>query len=177
MVKHIQYKPKPKKCRQCGNQFNPYTPLQIVCSINCSLEYVSEREVNKRVKTMKKELLTHSDYLGLLQVVFNKFIRLRDKDKGCVTCGKPFRDKYDAGHFMSVGAYPNLRFNEDNVHGQCVHCNQHLHSNNAEYFIRLPERIGLDRFNKLLEQRNEPLKLTIPEIKTLIEKYKKLCKS
>lgn len=177
MVKPIKYKPKPKKCKQCGNQFNPYTPLQIVCSPNCALEWNQEKEVKKRVKTMKKELLTHSDYLGLLQVVFNKYIRLRDKDKGCITCSRPFRDKFDAGHFLSVGAYPNLRFNEDNVHGQCVHCNQHLHSNNAEYFVRLPERIGLDRFNKLLEQRNEPLKLTIPEIKTLIEKYKKLCKN
>ena len=168
---------KAKICKICEKSFLPYTTTQPVCSFDCLIQYNSEKEAKKGVKIMKKELLTHSDYLGLLQVVFNKYIRLRDKDKGCITCSRPFRDKFDAGHFLSVGAYPNLRFNEDNVHGQCVHCNQHLHSNNAEYFVRLPERIGLDRFNKLLEQRNEPLKLSIPEIKTLIEKYKKLCKN
>lgn len=167
---------KAKVCKVCGKEFLPYTTTQPVCSVNCLMEYNSEKEVKKRVKQMKKDLLTHKDYLNILQVVFNKYIRIRDKDKGCITCSRPFRDKFDAGHFLSVGAYPNLRFNEDNVHGQCVHCNQHLHSNNAEYFVRLPERIGLERFNKLLEQRKEPLKLTIPEIKILIEKYKKLCR-
>ena len=167
---------KAKVCKVCGKEFLPYTTTQPVCQISCLMEYNSEKEVKKRVKQMKKDLLTHKDYLNILQVVFNKYIRIRDKDKGCITCGKSFRDKFDAGHFLSVGAYPNLRFNEDNVHGQCVHCNQHLHSNNAEYFVRLPERIGLERFNKLLEQRKEPLKLTIPEIKILIEKYKQLCR-
>jgi hypothetical protein len=41
----------------------------------------------------------------------------------------------------------------------------------------LPVRIGLDRFNALLDQRKEPLKLTIPEIKILIQKYKQLIKT
>lgn len=170
------YKPKQRKCKQCGKEFLPYNPLQPVCSPVCALQFNLDKNVKKRVKEMKKELLTHSDFLKALQVVFNTYIRKRDKDKGCVTCGSALNTKFDAGHFLSVGAYPNLRFNEDNVHGQCVHCNQHLHSNNAEYFIRLPERIGLDRFNTLLEQRKEPLKLTIPEIKTLITKYKQLIK-
>lgn len=176
MVKPIKYKPKPKKCKQCGNQFNPYTPLQIVCSPNCALEWNSEKEAKKRVKIMKKELLTHSDYLGLLQVVFNKYIRLRDKNRLCISCGKKVVDGH-ASHFFSVGAYPNLRFNENNVHLSCIECNLHKHGNTAEYALRLPERIGQAEFDKLLEQRNEPLKLSIPEIKTLIEKYKKLCKN
>ena len=168
---------KAKICRVCGKEFLPYNTTQPVCNVGCLMEYNSEKQINKRVKEMKKGLLTYSDHLKALQVVFNTYIRKRDKDKGCITCGKSFNYKYDAGHFLSVGAYPNLRFNEDNVHGQCVHCNQHLHSNNAEYFIRLPVRIGLDRFNALLDQRKEPLKLTIPEIKILIQKYKQLIKT
>lgn len=167
------YKPKQRKCKQCGKEFLPYNPLQPVCSPVCALEFNSKKEVDKRVKKMKQGLQTHSDYLKALQIVFNTFIRKRDKDKGCISCGVALNGKYDAGHFLSVGAYPNLRFDENNVHGQCVHCNQHLHSNNAEYFIRLPERIGLDNFNDLLLRRKEPLKLTVPEIKILITKYKK----
>lgn len=166
---------KAKICKICEKSFLPYTTTQPVCSFDCLIQYNSEKEVKKRVKTMKKELLTHSDYLGLLQVVFNKYIRLRDKNRLCISCGKKVVDGH-ASHFFSVGAYPNLRFNENNVHLSCIECNLHKHGNTAEYALRLPERIGQAEFNKLLEQRNEPLKLTIPEIKTLIEKYKKLCK-
>lgn len=176
MIKPIKYKPKPKKCKQCDKEFMPYTPLQIVCSPSCALEYNSEKEVKKRVKTMKKDLLTHSDYLGILQVVFNKYIRLRDKDKGCICCNRRLEGTYDAGHFYSVGAYPNLRFDEDNVHGQTRHCNSFLHGNLIAYREGLIKRIGLERFEALEKRKNEPNKLTIFEIKTLIEKYKKLCK-
>jgi len=175
MVKPIKYKPKPKKCKQCGIEYVPYTPLQQVCSVLCALEYNSEKEVKKRVKEIKKGLLTHSDYLSALQVVFNKYIRLRDSGKPCVSCGCKVTEGH-ASHLFSVGAYPNLRFNEDNVHLSCIECNLHKHGNTHEYMLRLPERIGQDRFNKLLEQRNEPNKLTIAEIKILIEKYKNLCK-
>jgi hypothetical protein len=46
----------------------------------------------------------------------------------------------------------------------------------SEYFIQLPKRIGLDRFNFLLEQRKSVLKLNELEIKELINVYKKKIK-
>ena len=48
-------------------------------------------------------------------------IRLRDKHQPCISCGKPLEGKYDAGHFFQQ-QNNRSRFNEDNVHGQCVHC-------------------------------------------------------
>ena len=174
-MKQIKYKPKPKKCKQCFAEFNPYTTTQQVCSVGCAMEFNSEKEVNKRVKELKKGLLTHSDYLNALQIVFNKYIRLRDAGKPCVSCGCKVTEGH-ASHLFSVGAYPNLRFNEFNVNLSCIECNLHKHGNTHEYMLRLPERIGMANFNKLLEQRNEPNKPSIPEIKILIEKYKKLCK-
>jgi ssDNA-binding Zn-finger/Zn-ribbon topoisomerase 1 len=109
----------------------------------------------------------------MAQTVVNSFIRLRDEKKGCITCGTDLRGrKFDAGHFFSTGAYPNIRFNLDNIHGQCVPCNQHKHGNHTEYFIRLPKRIGLDRFNKLLEIRHQQTKYSIEELKELIKEYK-----
>lgn len=166
---------KAKLCKVCGKEFLPYTTTQPVCQISCLMEYNSEKEVKKRVKQMKKDLLTHKDYLNILQVVFNKYIRIRDAGKPCISCGCKVTEGH-ASHLFSVGAYPNLRFNEFNVNLSCIECNLHKHGNIAEYTLRLPERIGQDNFNKLLEQRNEKLKLTIPEIKILIEKYKKLCR-
>jgi hypothetical protein len=60
-----------------------------------------------------------------------------------------------------------------NIWGQCVHCNQHLHGNLIEYRTNLLQRIGEDGLARLDSLKNEPLKLTVPEIKDLIEVYKK----
>lgn len=173
-MNRINYKPKLKTCKNpdCGKEFLPYVPLQIVCSPSCALEYNSKKQVTKRVKEMKKALVTHQSSTQLLQTLFNTFIRLRDRNKTCISCNGKLGDKYDAGHFFSCGAYPNLRFNEDNVHAQCVRCNQHLHGNIAEYSKGLLMRIGQEKFDKLYEERKNSKKLSIPEIADLITIYK-----
>jgi hypothetical protein len=161
-----------------------------VCSVECSIALINsktyarkhEKEIRISNAIEKKKILekleTHSDWLKKLQKVFNTYIRHRDKDKRCISCQTPLNGrKFDAGHCYSVGAYPNLRFNEDNVHGQCVHCNQHKHGNIHEYMSNLPIVIGDVAFEKLQEKRNDPLKLTIPEIKELIEFYKQKVKN
>ena len=161
-----------------------------VCCIECSLAVIRsktyarkhEKEIRLNNAIEKKKILekleTHSDWLKKLQKVFNTYIRYRDKDKRCISCKTPLNGrKFDAGHCYSVGAYPNLRFNEDNVHGQCVHCNQHKHGNIHEYMSNLPIVIGDVAFEKLQEKRNDTLKLTIPEIKELIEFYKQKVKN
>lgn len=168
MVKKI----KDKKCKECGAIYTPFNSLQQVCSPKCA-SLLAEKKVWKKKKAeLISKSKTRTEWLNTLQKLFNQWIRLRDEKKGCITCLKPFKDKFDAGHFLAVGSYPNLRFNEDNCHGQCVHCNQHKHGASAEYFIQLPNRIGLCKFNDLLNSRNESLKLTLDEIQELIKIYK-----
>ena len=124
-------------------------------------------------KDIKQKLKTKGEHLKELQTIFNKFIRLRDKELPCISCGTTRPVKYDAGHFYSVGAYPNLRFNEDNVHKQCSNnCNVNLSGNFAEYSINLPERIGYERYKHLLDNRHKPLKISIFEIEELKVIYK-----
>jgi hypothetical protein len=125
----------------------------------------------------KAKLMTLSDYIQLCQNVFNTYIRMRDKGKPCISSGRPLVGKYDAGHFYSTGAYPNLRFHEDNVHGQCVHDNRHLHGNLIEYRVRLIDRIGIDRFNELESLKNIPTRYTVDEVKNMIKLYKAKIKS
>ena len=43
-----------------------------------------------------------------LQQVFNKFIRLRDYGKPCISCGR--KRLLQAGHFYSVKGYDGLRY-------------------------------------------------------------------
>jgi len=77
---------------------------------------------------------------------FNKFIRERDKNLGCISCGGEVEN---AGHYYSAGKYPSLRFNEDNVHGQTIACNKWRHGNLIEYRKGLVKRIGEERVKKL----------------------------
>jgi len=112
--------------------------------------------------------------LNKTQFYFNRYIRLRDFGKPCISCGCPNFDH--ASHFFPVRGNPKLRFDEDNVHGQCVYCNQHKHGSIAEYSEGLEARIGVDRLKALRGRRGQNLKLSIPEIKEEIERYKQKTK-
>jgi hypothetical protein len=166
-------KPKFKDCPICKKPFQLFRTTQQVCSMECAVKFNSEKEVNKRVKAMKKENRTYSWYIGTLQEVFNTYIRLRDVNKPCISCLRNDADKWDAGHFWAAGNYSFLRFNEDNVHKQCSRpCNKDLHGNLLNYRINLINKIGLDRVQWLDDNRHKELNLTIPEIQSLIKLYK-----
>ncbi len=162
---------KDKKCKECGAIYTPFNSIQQVCSPKCA-SILAEKKVWKKKKA---ELIcksrTRTEWLNMLQVIYNKWIRLRDEKLNCISCGKKVINGH-ASHLFSVGNYPNLRFNEDNTHLSCIECNLHLHGNIAEYTLRLPARIGQERFNKLIEEKDKPLKLSLDEIKELIKIYK-----
>ena len=173
---------KEKKCKIGGEKFVPVRPFQPTCFKHAPewLKQQQAKKWRKEGKVMKDKIKTHSQWIQELQVIFNRYIRLRDRGQLCICCDKTLKDsgvwkfQYDAGHFLSTGSYPNLRFNEDNCHGQTVHCNRDKHGNQLEYAIRLPKRIGEQRYQDLLKHRSEPLKLSIPEIKDLKTHYRKL---
>jgi hypothetical protein len=96
---------------------------------------------------MKRKGVTLPSLKKKCQIIFNDYIRLRDKDQPCISCGefKPLQ----AGHYYACGGYDGLRFNEDNVHGECVRCNCFDESHLIGYGENLKERIGIERFEKL----------------------------
>jgi len=176
-------KNKSKKCRHCGGEFNPFNSTQIVCSPVCAIDYAKKkgtqkehREWSQRKKVLKKKLETPSQKKGKLQETFNLFIRLRDRGKPCISCGKPLGNKYHAGHLYSVGGFPELRFNEWNVNGQCEWCNIHLHGNGNLYRIGLIQRIGEEKIKKLDSLAGIERHYLSHEIEDLEKKYKFLIK-
>lgn len=108
---------------------------------------------------------------------FNAFIRARDAHLPCISCGAPPPDLSglhagrDAGHYRSVGSAAHLRYHEDNVHAQCVHCNQWGAGRAVEYRIGLIARIGADRV-VALETNNATRKWAHDELRALRDTYR-----
>lgn len=106
------------------------------------------------------------------QEVFNRWIRERDKDNGCISCGGKVEQ---AGHYFSQGHHSALRYDEINTHGQCIRCNMHLSGNLIKYRQGLVERYGED-YVKNLEAKEAkiigPFKWHRIELDQIIKKYK-----
>lgn len=183
---------KPKACKVCSNKFEPTNSFQKVCSPGCGIRYsldnpkfmervskAVDKAQNAVIRRSKREaierLTTRSEWLKRAQISFNRYIRSRDKGQPCISCGRASGCKVNAGHYRTVKAAPELRFNEANVHLQCESCNSYKSGNILEYRIGLIKRIGLQAVEEL-EGPHEPLKLTIDEIRELIETYKRKLK-
>ena len=168
-----------KSCKKCGEIFTPYRTTDKHCYVCTKTEQALKnlaKMKRDKVKKQKEDLLTVSDYLKLAQQVFNKWIRLRDQEQGCISCGNPLGSKYDAGHFWSAGGHSSVRFHPDNVHAQCVSCNQHKHGNLLIYREGLLNKIGVTKYEELEAIANETRKWDKEELKELIALYKKKIK-
>ena len=167
---------KKKVCRICHDYFEPQSGTQRVCSFPCAIKLVEENKAKAKKKERRKKKQEFNDrdksyQRKKAQEIFNRYIRERDKDLPCISCGRHHDGQYHAGHFRSTGSAPHLRFNEDNVHKQCSPCNNYLSGNLVQYRSNLIRKIGIDRVEKL-EEDNTYRKYTIDDYKKIIEKYK-----
>jgi hypothetical protein len=123
------------------------------------------------MKTTKKKVTPLPKLLKKTQEVFNRFIRNRDKDAGCISCNGPVEQ---AGHYFSQGHHSALRFSEINTNGQCIRCNCYLSGNLIRYRQGLVKRYGEAEVERL--ELNADLKKAFKwdriELEQLISKYK-----
>lgn len=181
-------KPKRRKCKNCGEWFEPKNIYQVWCDDECKEDLIYEANRQKYEKQMaaaekkrkrekqkaerkekRKQVNPRSWWLHKAQAAFNAYIRERDAYKPCVSCGK-YNGPWDAGHYRSVAAAGHLRFNEDNCHKQCRHCNQVLDGNIKAYRPELINRIGIERV-EALENDNSKHKWTIEECRLIEHEY------
>ncbi|WP_028616735.1 recombination protein NinG [Pseudomonas canadensis] len=187
----IERKPaRPKKCRvaTCRALFVPSRMGQAVCSPACAMIDAPRHEPKARkaladieraeIKVRKEKLKSRADHLREAQGAVNEYVRLRDAHLPCISCDSTPNDsdlmtgsRWDAGHYRSVGACPELRFEPLNIHRQCVKCNRNLSGNAVEYRIRLVLRIGAEKV-AWLEGMHAPCKYTAEEIKAIKAKYR-----
>lgn len=174
-----------KTCKSCKQKFPPVRTTQTVCSIKCAaieaqkhadkVAKLREKRERQALREAKERIKTRREWLNDLQKWVNKFARLRDQHLPCISCQRFHTGQYHAGHYRTVGACPELRFEELNVHKQCSACNNHLSGNIVEYRRHLIEKIGLEKV-EWLEGPHEAKHYSIDEIKQLIATYKAKCK-
>jgi hypothetical protein len=94
----------------------------------------------------------------------------------CFTCDKK-GDKHnmDAGHLFSR-RHAAIKFNELNVHCQCVACNKYLSGNMHEYIKRFKEKYGEDRYLYLDDIKGKITKRTVSEYLEIEKEYKEKLK-
>ena len=142
-----------------------------VCSFICPDSHLNMAKNIYRNKTV-------SQLLKIAVRHFNLYIRKRDHGLPCISCGK--KTSLQAGHFYSAGKHPSLRFNEDNVHGQCLSCNYYKSGDLLNYRINLIAKIGIDRVydleQKVVLSKKLRFKWSRFDLVDIIEKYKAINK-
>lgn len=187
---------KTKKCKApgCGKHFKPTMTTQKVCSVDCAraiakcpkLQRVAARAIARQSredgKARREKLKTRREHMTEAQAAFNAYVRERDAGLPCISCDSLPSDhdlitgsRWDAGHYRSVGACPELRFEPLNVHRQCVKCNRNLSGNAVEYRIRLVKRIGVEQV-EFLEGPHKPQRLTIEDLLAIKALYRQKLK-
>jgi hypothetical protein len=168
------------RCKNCKDKFEPIRFNHKYClKDECVRAFVAEAKEKqwKQTKTrMKANLETVQDIVKAAQMVFNKYIRERDKNELCISCGKKINGVKHASHYLSAGGHSAVRYNEDNVWVSCYKCNVMLSGNQIEYRKRLIQKIGVERVEWLENNGNIVKKWTKEELKLLITEYKKKTK-
>jgi hypothetical protein len=163
------------RCKNCNEKFEAVRFNQKYCfNDECVKVWVLKaKEQNwKKEKAKKKiELMCLNDYHKIAQQIFNKYIRYRDRLSPCISCGNPPK-KANCGHYFSQGGHSNVRYDEDNCHLQCEHCNTYLSGNLLNYQIGIEKRIGGERLLALHQRAHIIKKWSIDEVKEIISKYK-----
>ena len=187
---------KRRKCKWCLEYTEAEKGLKVPAGFFCSISHAQQfasdktekqkqrqlskqkqmkanafKEERKQLKKRKQELKKPSEYLSEAQSAFNKYIRIRDKFKPCISCNNPREQVenqqgwkvggcWDAGHYMTRGAKGQLRFILFNVHKQCKSCNggskfsQKAATVNQGYRENLINKIGIEKV-EWLENNNE----------------------
>ncbi|WP_086931587.1 recombination protein NinG [Agarilytica rhodophyticola] len=180
-----------RRCSVCKAPAKfPVGPLKAACSDQCMRVIVNEakergnkkraaekKKADKAFRAKTREMKSKLDgddtklWRKKAQTEFNKYIRTRDKGQPCISCGRSTGCKMNAGHYLSVGAHPELRFNDLNCHIQCEHCNSYLSGNIVRYRPNLIQKIGQDRV-EWLEGAHPQARYKLHDLKRIHAHYK-----
>jgi len=100
---------------------------------------------------------------------FAEYIRKRDENKPCITCGR--YGKKDCGHFISR-RFEAVRLDETNAHGQCLKCNRYEYGNQFQHGQQIDKIYGEGTAGELLIKSKMLCKRSAFDYEHLAELYK-----
>jgi len=168
-------------------------------SMECAIDYsrqkaqktikrkkaVKEKESRAKSRADKNKVKSYSAKMSELQDVFNELRRYEEflwfHERGlepyCISCLKPLgNDQWCCGHFRTVGARSDLRFDKRNTYLQHnVRCNRHLSGDVENYKKGLAHRFGEDEAKEIISYtsiRQEVKKISDEEIRELKKQWR-----
>lgn len=140
------------------------------------MKYSKEDQLRKQIVELKKKKkeLSMAQLKKVVQRKVNEYVRLRDAKLPCISCGK--RGKLEAGHYWAMGSNGSLRYNLDNLNGQCTSCNRFKSGNLLEYRLGLVKRIGVLQVEWLDKHRKDIKKWTREELNEILSDMNELIK-
>ena len=184
---------KKHKCavRTCRAEFVRPQPFVTWCSPECGTVVALAKVAKQKDATAKAErkdrqeklakFKRKADHVADCQKAFNAWVRFRDRFEPCIDCGKHASadsltgGAYDAGHYLSRGSHPHLRFDERNVFKQLKGCNRPGGTTAASFRAGVVARIGLAAV-EALEADQESKHYTVDDLIAKTAHYKKLLK-
>lgn len=157
-----------RRCAECKKKVDSsdalYGGLKAFCCYECLRKFIDSERGQKAVRSVKRQdlkerkekLKTRRDFLKEAQAAFNRYVRIRDEERPCISCGSLLQEQKqggvrDCGHMLSRGAYPDARhrFGLDNTASQCVKCNRFLSGNVANFRKGMIARWGVHRIEAM----------------------------
>ncbi|HEI6974361.1 TPA: recombination protein NinG [Yersinia enterocolitica] len=184
--------PSHRNCKVCKTRFKPETVYQWWCNEEHRIEYAvlvmkdnrsrdqaselkrrreKEREEKKELKVRKINAKPKTYWIKQAQQAVNAFVRARDSNLPCVSCGIHSAAQWDAGHYRTTAAAPQFRFDPRQIHKQCSVCNQHKSGNIVPYRVELIKRIGIETV-EAIENNHERRSYTVEELKGIRDYYR-----
>ncbi len=131
-----------RKCKVCRASYEPFNSLQKVCGVKCAKAFAEVDVRTKRENQWRKDKREHyrkdlSWQHKQTQKAFNRMRVLEEllwfqeerREPECTSCKKRNMD-WCCGHFKTVGASGNLRYDKNNTWLQCNrYCNKGLSGN------------------------------------------------
>ena len=183
--------PKRRSCKVCKKSFKPKTLYEWWCCDKHKDELIPKLAAEARQKRLQKAEQRKKDevqqerrslkvrklavqprsyWIKQAQQAVNSYVRERDRDLPCVSCGTMTAAQFDAGHYRTTAAAPQLRFDPRQIWKQCSVCNQHKSGNIPPYRIELIKRIGLAEVENI-EGNHDRHRWTIEECKAIKAEY------
>jgi hypothetical protein len=167
-----------RKCKYCLERYTPkYITTEPCWKYECRLKHLEANtaKINKANKAKAKDdIKSYAQRLGEAKKVFQKWIRMRDKDLSCQACLKPIKGIAHGCHVFKAELFSGVIFDERNCFIGCVKCNLYLNGNEVQYLESLKKRFGEKWVEQLRQDAHNTRgkKWSNEELEIIKKKYK-----